>query len=210
MGVRMRVVGNWVVARAAAVHAAGAVGPAREGGPREQEALVPRQDLRLSNRCCRSARRGSRSEIAVGDAARALRAMPRARWRRSGRSSTRSTPDAVVIIGNDQREFFNAGLTPAITVYRGDEISNVQHLHEDRPGLNIAEPANSPAEGATYPGATGSRRSHPRLARRRGLRSGAVGRTRRAVRHAAASRTPTGSCITRFCRTRRRPACRSS
>ena len=63
-------------------------------------------------------------------------------------------PDAVVIIGNDQREFFNAGLTPAITVYRGKTISNVQHLNEDAPGLNIAEPANSPEEGATYPGAT--------------------------------------------------------
>ena len=63
-------------------------------------------------------------------------------------------PDAVVILGNDQREFFNAGLTPAITIYRGSQISNVQHLNEDAPGLNIAEPANSPAEGATYPGAT--------------------------------------------------------
>ena len=63
-------------------------------------------------------------------------------------------PDAVVIIGNDQREFFNAGLTPAITVYRGKTISNVQHLNEDAPGLNIAEPSNSPEEGATYHGAT--------------------------------------------------------
>jgi hypothetical protein len=63
-------------------------------------------------------------------------------------------PDAVVIVGNDQREFFNPGLTPAITVYRGKEIKNVQHLHEDQPGLNIAEPGNSPTEGATYPGAT--------------------------------------------------------
>src|ERR1700704_3583628 len=64
------------------------------------------------------------------------------------------SPDAVVIVGNDQREFFNPGLTPAITVYRGSQISNVQHLHEDAPGLNIAEPGNSPAEGASYPGAT--------------------------------------------------------
>jgi hypothetical protein len=63
-------------------------------------------------------------------------------------------PDAVVILGNDQREFFNPGLTPAITVYRGSQIKNVQHLHEDQPGLNIAEPGNSPEEGATYPGAT--------------------------------------------------------
>jgi OH-DDVA oxygenase len=71
-----------------------------------------------------------------------------------GRTFDEVSPDAVVIVGNDQREFFNAGLTPAITVYRGAEISNVQHLREDQPGLNIAEPGNSPAEGATYPGST--------------------------------------------------------
>ena len=71
-----------------------------------------------------------------------------------GRRFDEVAPDAVVILGNDQREFFNPGLTPAITVYRGSQIRNVQHLNEDQPGLNIAEPANSPAEGATYPGAS--------------------------------------------------------
>ena len=71
-----------------------------------------------------------------------------------GRKFDEVAPDAVVIVGNDQREFFNPGLTPSITVYRGSTISNVQHLMEDQPGLNIAEPANSPEEGATYPGAT--------------------------------------------------------
>jgi hypothetical protein len=71
-----------------------------------------------------------------------------------GRKFNEVAPQAVVILGNDQREFFNPGLTPAITVYRGAQISNVQHLNEDQPGLNIAEPANSPEEGATYPGAT--------------------------------------------------------
>jgi aromatic ring-opening dioxygenase catalytic subunit (LigB family) len=71
-----------------------------------------------------------------------------------GRKFNEVAPDAVVIVGNDQREFFNPGLTPAITVYRGAQIVNVQHLQEDAPGLNIAEPGNSPAEGATYPGAT--------------------------------------------------------
>lgn len=71
-----------------------------------------------------------------------------------GKKFNEVAPDAVVIIGNDQREFFNPGLTPAITVYRGSQIRNVQHLHEDQPGLNIAEPGNSPTEGATYPGAT--------------------------------------------------------
>jgi len=71
-----------------------------------------------------------------------------------GRKFEEVKPDAVVIIGNDQREFFNPGLTPAITIYRGGTISNVQHIVEGQPGLNIAEPANSPEEGATYPGAT--------------------------------------------------------
>ena len=71
-----------------------------------------------------------------------------------GRKFAEVAPDAVVIVGNDQREFFQAELTPSITVYRGSEIKNVQHLHEDQPGLNIAEPGNSPTEGAMYPGAT--------------------------------------------------------
>jgi hypothetical protein len=71
-----------------------------------------------------------------------------------GRKFKEAAPEAVVIVGNDQREFFDEGLTPAITVYRGKQIKNVQHLHEDAPGLNIAEPGNSPEEGAMYPGAT--------------------------------------------------------
>lgn len=69
------------------------------------------------------------------------------------RKFAEAAPEAVIIVGNDQREFFDAGLTPAITVYRGATIKNVQHLQEDAPGLNIAEPGNAPAEGATYPGA---------------------------------------------------------
>jgi hypothetical protein len=71
-----------------------------------------------------------------------------------GRKFKQVSPDAVIIVGNDQREFFDEGLTPSITVYRGAQIRNVQHLHEDQPGLNIAEPGNSPAEGASYQGAT--------------------------------------------------------
>lgn len=62
-------------------------------------------------------------------------------------------PEAIVILGNDQREFFTAELTPAITVYRGKDILNVQHMHETSPGLNIAEPGNAPEQGTTYPGA---------------------------------------------------------
>ena len=66
---------------------------------------------------------------------------------------TETGPEAVVIVGNDQREFFEEDLTPAITIFRGTEIKNVQHLHERSPGLNIAEVGNAPREGAIYPGA---------------------------------------------------------
>jgi OH-DDVA oxygenase len=62
-------------------------------------------------------------------------------------------PEAVVIVGNDQREFFTEELTPAITIYRGKDIVNVQQEHEESSGLNVAEPGNAPEESATYPGA---------------------------------------------------------
>jgi hypothetical protein len=62
-------------------------------------------------------------------------------------------PEAVVIVGNDQREFFGPDLTPSITIYNGAKIKNVQHLHEAVPGLNIAEPGNAPTEGTEYDGA---------------------------------------------------------
>jgi len=62
-------------------------------------------------------------------------------------------PDAVVIVGNDQREFFDADLTPAITVYRGKEILNARDPHEPAPGLKIAEVGNAPEDEISYPGA---------------------------------------------------------
>jgi hypothetical protein len=63
-------------------------------------------------------------------------------------------PEAIVIVGNDQREFFNADLTPSITVYRGKEIYNARDPHEPAPGLAVAEPGNAPADGISYPGAS--------------------------------------------------------
>jgi hypothetical protein len=96
---------------------------------------------------------GFAAEIGV-ETRRARFAQCRTALEALGRKFDAVAPDAVVIVGNDQREFFNAGLTPSITVYRGGQVKNVQHLNEDAPGLNIAEPGNSPAEGAVYPGAT--------------------------------------------------------
>lgn len=69
-----------------------------------------------------------------------------------GRKFQEVKPDAVIIVGNDQREFFDEDLTPSITVYRGAEIVNQQDPHEPAPGLAIAEGGNAPKEGATYPG----------------------------------------------------------
>jgi len=86
-----------------------------------------------------------------------------------GRKFQRRLPDAVRIVGKISREFFNPGLTPAITVYRGSQNQKRAASARRRAGLNIAEPGNSPAEGATYPGATALAIPHPRFARRRKL-----------------------------------------
>ncbi len=71
-----------------------------------------------------------------------------------GKKFKETAPDAFVIVGNDQREIFSDDLTPAITVFRGNEIENIPDTHpEVSPGLKIAEAGNCPPEGATYPGA---------------------------------------------------------
>jgi hypothetical protein len=63
-------------------------------------------------------------------------------------------PDALVIVGNDQRELFSEELTPSIAVYRGEQIENIPYTKpETSPGLAIAEKGNCPPGGATYPGA---------------------------------------------------------
>src|ERR1700758_255113 len=71
-----------------------------------------------------------------------------------GRKFQEAAPEALVIVGNDQREYFGEDLTPSITVYRGAEIYNARETPEPAPGLNIAEPGNAPEDGTTYPGAT--------------------------------------------------------
>lgn len=64
-----------------------------------------------------------------------------------------AAPEAMVVVGNDQREYFGEDLTPSITVYRGAEIYNARQTHEEAPGLSIAEPGNAPEDGTTYAGA---------------------------------------------------------
>lgn len=65
--------------------------------------------------------------------------------------------DLVIILGNDQREVFLEDLTPAFTVYTGEQIENIalseEALERLPPGIAIAEAGHCPPGGATYPGA---------------------------------------------------------
>jgi hypothetical protein len=67
-------------------------------------------------------------------------------------------PDAVVIVGNDQRELFTEENTPAFLVFEGAKIDNIPETEEAKakmpPGIAIAEPGHCPPGGATYTGAT--------------------------------------------------------
>src|SRR5438132_30137 len=71
-----------------------------------------------------------------------------------GRKFKDVAPEAFVIVGNDQREIFSNDLTPAITIFRGQEIENIPDKKpEVSPGLKAGESGNCPLEGATYAGA---------------------------------------------------------
>lgn len=65
-------------------------------------------------------------------------------------------PDAVVIVGNDQRELFTDENTPAFLVYAGSKIENVPETEEAKakmpPGIAIAEIGHCPPGGAVYNG----------------------------------------------------------
>jgi hypothetical protein len=67
-------------------------------------------------------------------------------------------PDAVVIVGNDQRELFTDENTPAFLVFTGGKIENIPETEEAKakmpPGIAIAEIGHCPPGGAVYTGAT--------------------------------------------------------
>lgn len=71
-----------------------------------------------------------------------------------GRKLKDVAPDVIVIVGNDQHEFFDFELIPAVAVYRGKQIENIPFTGpEPSPGIAIAESGNCPPGGAAYPGA---------------------------------------------------------
>jgi 3-O-methylgallate 3,4-dioxygenase len=65
-------------------------------------------------------------------------------------------PDVAVIVGNDQMEMFKEALIPALSIYRGEEMTNVfpseTELAAMPPGIPIAVPGHIPPQGATYHG----------------------------------------------------------
>jgi len=65
-------------------------------------------------------------------------------------------PDAVVIIGNDQRELFSDENTPVFLIFAGGKIENVPETEEAKakmpPGIAIAEMGHCPPGGAVYAG----------------------------------------------------------
>jgi len=66
-------------------------------------------------------------------------------------------PDVVILLGNDQREVFKEDLTPAFTVYAGEQIPNLPlteaQIARLPPGIAIAEAGHCPPGGAVYSGA---------------------------------------------------------
>ena len=179
------VLGIGVLARAAAVHPAGAMGPARESRPREQGTLVSRQDLRLRI-AVEGARAGVRERDHGGCQARAVHAVP-ARAGDARKEVQRHQP----------RRRRHPWQRPARVFQRGPDARH--HGVSRRRDQKRAAPARRSA-GPQYrgagelagrrrdvPGRDGARRPHPRLARRRELRPGAV---RRHAERGASRRHP--------------------
>jgi hypothetical protein len=67
-------------------------------------------------------------------------------------------PDAVVMIGNDQRELFTDDNTPAFLVFTGSKLENIPETEEAKakfpPGIAIAEIGHCPPGGAVYDAAS--------------------------------------------------------
>ena len=65
-------------------------------------------------------------------------------------------PDVAVIVGNDQHELFADDITPAFTIYWGEQIENIPRSEEQvkrlPAGIHIADPGHVPPQPAVYPG----------------------------------------------------------
>ncbi len=64
-------------------------------------------------------------------------------------------PDILVVVGDDQHEWFQSDVQPSFTVFHGDEVINTAYDEEKaskmQPGLAISMKANHPPEDHHYP-----------------------------------------------------------
>lgn len=68
----------------------------------------------------------------------------------------RVRPDVAVIVGNDQHELFDDSVTPALTVFWGEQIPNIprnaQQIARLPAGIHIADHGHVPAQAQVYRG----------------------------------------------------------
>jgi aromatic ring-opening dioxygenase catalytic subunit (LigB family) len=74
---------------------------------------------------------------------------------RLGQKLAEVNPDVIVLVGDDQEEWFHGEVRPSFTVYCADQVVNTALDHEEvktmQPGLAIAMTANHPNENHIYP-----------------------------------------------------------
>jgi hypothetical protein len=68
-------------------------------------------------------------------------------------------PDIVVVVGDDQHEWFHEDIQPSFTVYCGDQVINKaidpEKMKTKSPGIALAMSASHPPQDQTYPVPTG-------------------------------------------------------
>jgi len=66
-----------------------------------------------------------------------------------------SRPDVIVLVGDDQEEWFHGDVRPSLSIYCGDQVVNTaldpEEVKAMQPGLAIAMTANHPNEDHVYP-----------------------------------------------------------
>ena len=74
---------------------------------------------------------------------------------RLGQKLAEVNPDVVVVVGDDQHEWFHDDVQPAFSVYCGDQVINTgldeEKMKTMQPGLAISMKANHPPEDHVYP-----------------------------------------------------------
>ena len=74
---------------------------------------------------------------------------------RLGQKLAEVAPDVVVVVGDDQHEWFYEDVQPSFTVYCGDQVINTaidqERMKTKSPGIALAMSASQPPEDHVYP-----------------------------------------------------------